>query len=92
MNDDKNILGRVIALARIAGAAYGAHAIARGRFDCALGAGSRCEMGIPAAASAPAVDANAAPAGKFDADNGAGEDEDAKLEKKAPAVPPETPK
>ena len=92
MNDDKNILGRVIALALIVGAAYGARAIARGRFDCAAGVGTRCEMGIPPQAPAPAVDAKAAPVEKFDANNDSGEDEDAKLEKKAPVVPPETPK
>jgi hypothetical protein len=92
MNNDKNILGRVVALVLILGAAYGARSIARGRFDCAAGSGSSCEMGIPAAAPAPDVDAKAAPAEKFDANNDAGEDEDAKLEKKAPVVPPTTPK
>ncbi len=87
MNNDKNYLGRVLALALILGAVYGARSIARGRFDCAVGNGTSCEMGIPAPAPAPAVDAKAAPAEKFDADNDAGEDEDAKLQKKAPVVP-----
>jgi hypothetical protein len=83
MND--NLLGRVVALALIIGAVYGARAIARGQFDCGSGSGALCVMAIP---PAPAVDAKAAPAGKFDADNGAAEDEDAKLEKKAPVAPP----
>ena len=90
MND--NLLGRVIALALMIGAAYGAHSIAYGRFDCGTGSGTRCEMGIPASAQAPAVDAQAAPVEKADADGDAGEDEDAKLEKKAPVEPPAAPK
>ena len=91
MNDDKNLLGRVLALALILGAAYGVRAIAHGGFACPFGDGSRCAMGIPAAALAPAVDAKAAPVEKFDANIDAGEDEDAKLEEKAPVVPPATP-
>jgi hypothetical protein len=86
MNDDKNFLGRVLALALILGTAYGVRAIARGRFDCAMGGGSSCTMGIPAEAPAPAVDEKAAPVEKADADSG--EDEDAKLQKKAPVEPP----
>jgi hypothetical protein len=89
MNDDKNLLGRVIALGLMLGAAYGAYSVAHGRFDCSVGSGSACVMGIPAAAFAPAVDAKAAPVEK---DETGGEDEDAKLQKKAPVVPPATPK
>jgi hypothetical protein len=92
MNDDKNILGRVLALALILGTVYGVYAIAHGRFDCALGGGSACVMGIPAAPLAPAVDAKAAPVEKLKANGDAGDDDEAKLEKKAPAVPPEPPK
>ena len=92
MNDDKNFLGRAIALVLIVGTAYGLHAIARGGFVCSPGNGKSCVMAIPASAPAPAVDAKAAPAEKFDANNEAGEDEDAKLEKKAPVEPPATPK
>ena len=90
MNDDKNHLGRIIALALIVGAAYGANSIAHGGFMCPLG-GNRCEMSIPSAAPAPTVDAQAGSAEKFDANNESGEDEDAKLEKKAPIAPPAKP-
>lgn len=64
MNDDKNLLGRVIALGLILGAAYGARAIARGGFGCPLGDGVRCVMAIPADAPVPAVDAKQAPVEK----------------------------
>lgn len=57
MNDNKNLLGKVIALALILGAVYGARSIARGGFSCPLGDGSHCIMAIPAATPAPAVDA-----------------------------------
>ena len=92
MNDDKNLLGRVIALALILGAAYGAQAIARGGFSCPLG-GIRCGMSIPAANPAPAVDLEAAPvepAAPVEKEK-PGEDEDATLEKKAPVLPPMAP-
>jgi hypothetical protein len=92
MNDDKNFLGRAVALVLIVGTAYGLHAIAHGGFTCPLGNGKSCVMAIPSAAPAPAVDAKAAPVEKFDANNDVGEDEDAKLEKKAPVEPPATPK
>lgn len=87
MNDDKNLLGRVIALALILGAAYGASAIAHGGFSCPFGEAGRCVMSIPAAAPAPAVDTKEAPveAAPVEKDS---EDEDATLEKKAPVVPP----
>jgi hypothetical protein len=78
MND--NIFGRIMALALIVGAVYGANAIARGKFGCGVGAGSCCMMAVPAG------DGKAEPA-KFDPDNGAGEDE-AKIEAKAPVAPP----
>lgn len=87
MNDNKNLLGKVIALALILGAAYGARSIARGGFSCPLGDGSHCVMAIPAATPAPAVDATEAPAEKA-APVEKDEDEDATLEKKAPIVPP----
>ena len=86
MNDEKNILGRVIALALLLGAAYGVHSIAHGGFACPMGGGSSCVMAIPAALPSPAVDAGAAPIEKLEGVNG--EDEDAKLEKKAPVIPP----
>ena len=92
MKGDKNLLGRVFALALLFGAAYGVRAIARGGSACPLGNGSSCAMEIPAAPLAPDVREKAAPVEKFDADNGAGEDEDAKLEAKAPVAPPSTPK
>ena len=92
MNDDKNLLGRVLALALILGAAYGVHAIAHGGFACSPGAGARCVMGIPAAAPAPVVDEKAAPIEKAGADAEPGVDEDSKLEEKAPVVPPSIPK
>jgi hypothetical protein len=92
MNADKNLLGRLFALVLILGAAYGVHAIAHGGFSCPLGnEGHSCVMAIPAAVGTPAVDAKAAPVEKADADDGAAEDEDAKLEKKAPVVPPAKP-
>ena len=84
--NDRNILGRVLALVLLAGAAYAVRSIAQGGMACPLGSGSSCVMAIPAAFPAPAVDANAAPVEKADAVNG--EDEEAKLEKKAPVVPP----
>jgi len=87
MNDDKNLLGKVIALALILGAAYAAHGIAHGGFSCPLGDGSRCLMAIPAENPAPAVDSKEAPAEKS-APVEKEEDEDATLEKKAPVVPP----
>lgn len=91
MNADKNLLGRLIALVLILGAAYGVRAIARGGLSCPFGAGGNsCVMAIPAAANVPAVDAKAAPVEKFDADND-GADDEAKLEKKAPVVPPAKP-
>ena len=90
MNENKNLLGRVIALALMLGAAYGVHAIAYGDFACPLGVGSRCEMELPAAAPSPALTRKRAPVEKRDADNEAGEDENAKLEEKAPVVAPAT--
>lgn len=80
MND--NLLGRITALALILGTVYGVHAIARGGFACPLGKGSCCVMAIPHD-EAPAAEA-AAPA-KLDA---VGADDEAKLQKKAPVVPP----
>jgi hypothetical protein len=88
MNDDRNILGRLVALALIMGATYGLYSIAHGRFDCSMGSGSSCEMGIPPATLPPAVDAKAAPVEKAEDKISAGDDEDAKLEKKAPVVLP----
>jgi hypothetical protein len=83
MNND-NIFGRVMALALIVGAVYGANAISRGKFGCGDGPGRCCTMTLP---EIPASgDAKAQPA-KFDADNGASEDE-AKIEAKAPVAPP----
>ena len=87
--NDRNILGRVLALALLAGAAYAVRSIAHGGMACPLGTGSSCAMAIPAALPAPTVDPNAAPVEK---DGVNGEDEDAKLEKKAPVVPPAAPK
>jgi hypothetical protein len=92
MNDDRNILGRIIALALMVGATYGVYSIAHGRFDCSVGSGSSCVMGIPPETLPPAVEAKAAPGEKIPAEGDAGEDEDAKLEKKAPVVPPATQK
>jgi hypothetical protein len=89
--NDKNLLGRAIALVLLLGAAYGVRAIARGRFDCAIGDAASCVMGVPAAAPAPVVDEKAAPVEKTGADVEPGEDEDSKLEKKAPVVPPPAP-
>ena len=88
MNDDKNMLGRIIALGLLLGAAYGVHSIAHGGFTCPSGNGSSCVMAIPAAFPAPPVDVNAAPVEKLEPVDANGEDEDAKLEKKAPVVPP----
>ncbi|HEX4049092.1 MAG TPA: hypothetical protein VH309_14700 [Elusimicrobiota bacterium] len=101
MNDDKNVLGRVLALALMLAAAYGVREIARGGFTCPFGAGSSCAMGIPAAAPARAAEAKAAPAPKPAARIGvkaapavkaepvddSGDDE-AEIEAKAPVVPP----
>ena len=87
--NDRNILGRVLALVLLAGAVYVVRSIAHGGMTCPLGSGSSCVMAIPAAFPAPAVDVNAAPVEKGDVN---GEDEDAKLEKKAPVVPPAAPK
>jgi hypothetical protein len=92
MNDDKNMLGRIIALALLAGAAYGVHSIAHGGFACPVGGGSSCVMAIPAAFPAPPVDVNVAPVEKAEPVDANGDDEDAKLEKKAPVVPPSTSK
>ena len=89
--NEKNPLGRAIALLLLLGAAYGVRAIARGRFDCVAGDAARCTMGVPAPLPAPAVDEKAAPFDKAGADVEPGEDEDSKLEKKAPVVPPSTP-
>jgi hypothetical protein len=88
MNGEKNLLGRVLALALLLGAAYGLRSIARGGLSCPLGYGSSCVMDIPAAALPPAVDAIAPPVEKLDPAAAAGEDEDAKLEAKAPVAPP----
>ncbi|HXS99439.1 MAG TPA: hypothetical protein VN915_02090 [Elusimicrobiota bacterium] len=87
MNDDKNLLGKLIALALVIGAAYGAHAIAHGGFSCSAGDGSRCLMAIPAATPAPAVDSKEAPVEKAPVEKDS-EDDDATLEKKAPVEPP----
>jgi hypothetical protein len=93
MNDDKNFLGRVIALALILGTAYGVRAIAHGRFECSLGGASSCTMGLPPMKGVPPVDTKAAaPVEKPGADDAAGEDEDATLQKKAPVEPPAAPK
>ena len=88
MNDDKNILGRVLALALMLGAAYGVHAIVRGGGGaCSFEGGSRCVMDVPDEAR---VQEKAAPAEAPDEDRPAVDDE-AKLEAKAPVVPPATP-
>ena len=95
MNTGKNdggFLGRLIALALILGAAYGVHSISRGGMGCPLGDGSCCAVEGHDGAHDEAHehehgDAKAAPA-KLDADAAADSDEDAKLEKKAPVVPP----
>jgi hypothetical protein len=50
--NDGGVLGRIIALSLIVGAAYGAHAIERGTFGCGFGGGHSCMMEAPAA-SAP---------------------------------------
>jgi hypothetical protein len=76
MNTGKNdgrFLGRLIALALILGAAYGAHAISRGGLGCPLGDGSCCRMSVPHDESREAVSDS---------------DDDAKLEQKAPVTPP----
>ena len=85
MND--NLLGKVIALALILGAVYGARSIAHGGFSCPLGDGSRCLMAIPATNPAPAVDANAPVEKAAPVEKDSDGDEDA-IEKKAPVAPP----
>ncbi|MFI5362321.1 MAG: hypothetical protein ACHQ49_10160 [Elusimicrobiota bacterium] len=85
MNDDKNIFGRVLALALLIGAAYGVRSIAHGSFSCPLGDGSCCGMKHSEASSSAAEEAPPAKAGAEREDS---EDEEAKLEAKAPVVPP----
>ena len=46
-DNDRNLLGRIAALALILGVAYGVHAISSGSFGCALGGGSCCGMEAP---------------------------------------------
>jgi len=60
-DNDGNVLGRIIALSLIIGAAYGARAISLGAFGCGSGAGGGCcMMELPAATAAvPAAPAKA---------------------------------
>jgi hypothetical protein len=63
MNKDNGggVLGRIIALTLIVGAAFGARAISRGTFACGSGAGGCCLMEISAAADAQPAAAAPAP-------------------------------
>ena len=84
MNGDRNLFGRALALVLLLAAAYGVRAILRGGSACAAG-DSRCTMGAPAA---PAGGEEAAPAEKPGTKAAPDEDEESKLERKAPVVPP----
>lgn len=67
-DNDGNLLGRVLALALILGAAYGATSISKGRM-CPLGNGRCCEMTVEKAKpAAPAAEEKpAAPVEKDEA-------------------------
>lgn len=60
MNNSRNLLGRITALALILGAAYGVHRLAGGA-ACPL-MGACCVPGAKTEAVAPAADQKAAPA------------------------------
>lgn len=83
MND--NLLGRVAALALILGAVYGVHAISRGGLGCPAAHSACCAMSFEpkeASESGEASPAKPAAAGAVEADD------EAKLLKKVPVVPP----
>jgi hypothetical protein len=50
-NENRNLLGRAVALALIVGAVYGVRAINNGGLGCPLGDHSCCAMAIPQAES-----------------------------------------
>ncbi len=91
--NDKNLFGRILALALILGTVYGVRTILRTDYGCESGC---CLMGehhdgdLHDGDHDDDHDAKAGPA-KFDAD-GAPDEDDAKLEAKAPVVPRATTK
>ena len=83
-----NLFGRMLALALIIGVVYGAREIARGRFDCTTGGGGCCMIGEHGEADHDhdrAAGAKAEPAANSAVDS---DEDDAKIEAKAPVVPP----
>lgn len=83
MND--NLLGRFTALVLILGAVYGVHAISRGGLGCPAAHSSCCAMSMTRGEASEADEASPAKpaaAGAVEADD------EAKLLKKAPVVPP----